>query len=87
MHVSVRRRVSEHPDWQADRWGLPISQAYMLLTLMGGSVGPAIAMWPLGYLTSRRDIEALLHFQRYMGHLLGVRASTPYPTGLRDGIG
>lgn len=86
MHVSVRRRVSDHPDWQPDRWGLPISQAYMLLTLMGGSVGPAVAMWPLGYLTSRRDIEALLHFQRYMGYLLGVRATTPYPTGLREGI-
>lgn len=86
MHVSVRRRVSDHPEWQPDRWGLPISQAYMLLTLMGGSVGPAIAMWPLGYLTSRRDIEALLHFQRYMGHLLGVRASTPYPAGIRAGI-
>lgn len=86
MHVSVRRRVSDHPDWDSERWGLPISQAYMLLTLMGGSVGPAIAMWPLGWLTSRKDIEALLHFQRYMGHVLGVRATTPYPNGIREGI-
>lgn len=86
MHVSVRRRVASHPEWDAERWGTPISQAYMLLTLMGGSVGPALAMWPLGFLTSRRDIDALLHFQRYMGHLLGVRTSTPYPTTIRDGI-
>ena len=86
MHVSVRRRVSQHPEWDSERWGLPISQAYMLLTLMGGSVGPAIAMWPLGHATSHRDITALLHFQRYMGHLLGVRAVTPYPRGIREGI-
>lgn len=86
MHVSVRRRVGEHPDWDAARWGLPISQAYMLLTLMGGSVGPAVAMWPMGHLTSAREMRALLHFQRYMGHILGVRAKTPYPETVREGL-
>lgn len=86
MHVSVRRRVGEHADWDATKWGLPISQAYMLLTLMGGSVGPAIAMWPMGHLTSAREMRALLHFQRYMGHVLGVRAKTPYPETVREGI-
>ncbi|WP_182357248.1 oxygenase MpaB family protein [Tomitella gaofuii] len=73
MHVAVRRRVAEHPEWRADDWGLPISQTYMLLTLIGGSVAPALALWPLGYLTSGTEIRALLHFQKYMGHLLGVQ--------------
>jgi hypothetical protein len=85
MHVSVRRRVSDHEEWDAERWGLPISQAYMLLTLMGGSVGPAVAMWPMGFLTSPREIRSLLHFQRYMGHLLGVDVSR-YPTTVRSGL-
>ena len=44
MHVSVRRRVAEHAEWDAARWGLPISQAYMMLTLLGGSVAPALIM-------------------------------------------
>lgn len=73
MHVSVRRRVSEHPEWDADRWGLPICQAYMLLTLLGGSVAPALALWLTGIQTTPREMRALLHFQRYLGHLLGVQ--------------
>lgn len=85
MHVSVRRRVSDHPEWDADRWGLPISQAYMYLTLMGGSVVPALAMWPLGYLTTPREIRALMHFQRYLGYLLGVHPRS-YPETIREGI-
>jgi hypothetical protein len=83
MHVSVRRRVAEHAEWDAARWGLPISQSYMLLTLIGGSVAPALAMWLLGYQTTAREMRSLLHFQRYLGHLLGVR-TTWYPSGVRE---
>lgn len=85
MHVSVRRRVAKHPEWDMERWGLPISQAYMYLTLMGGSVVPALAMWGLGYQTSGREIRALMHFQRYLGYLLGVHPRT-YPKTIREGI-
>jgi hypothetical protein len=38
MHVSVRARVKQHPEWDGERLGLPISQSAMLLTLLGGSV-------------------------------------------------
>jgi ER-bound oxygenase mpaB/B'/Rubber oxygenase, catalytic domain len=72
MHVSVRRRVAQHDEWDMDRWGLPISQAYMMLTLLGGSVAPALIMWGLGHVTSGREMRALLHYQRYLGHLVGV---------------
>lgn len=72
MHVAVRKRVGEHPEWDADKWGLPISQTYMMLTQIGGSVAPALALWVLGYQTTPREMRALLHFNRYMGHLLGV---------------
>jgi hypothetical protein len=73
MHVAVRKRVGEHPEWDADKWGLPISQTYMMLTQIGGSVAPALALWVLGYQTTPREMRALLHFNRYMGHLLGVK--------------
>ena len=85
MHVSVRRRVAEHPEWDLDRWGLPISQAYMLLTLLGGSVVPASALWMLGVQTTRSEINALIHFQRYLGHIVGVR-STWYPETIADSM-
>lgn len=85
MHVSVRRRVQGHDEWDTDRWGMPISQAYMYLTLMGGSVVPALAMWPLGYMTTAREIRALMHFQRYLGYLLGVHPRR-YPSTIREGI-
>nr|WP_277835451.1 oxygenase MpaB family protein [Rhodococcus sp. D2-41] len=83
MHVNVRRRVADHPEWREEDWGLPISQAYMLLTLIGGSVAPALALWTLGYQTTPSEMRALLHFQRYLGHLLGVRARW-YPEGVGD---
>jgi ER-bound oxygenase mpaB/B'/Rubber oxygenase, catalytic domain len=85
MHVSVRRRVSTHAEWDVARYGLPISQAYMYLTLMGGSVAPAVAMWPLGFLTTGKEIRALMHYQRYLGHLLGVHPRG-YPETVREGF-
>ncbi|RZO59814.1 MAG: hypothetical protein EVA89_14415, partial [Sandaracinaceae bacterium] len=36
------------------------------LTLMGGSVAPGIALRAMGYRPSRADIEATMHFWRYV---------------------
>ena len=85
MHVFVRRRLREHPEWNEAAWGTPISQGDALLTLMGGSVAPGLALSAMGYRTSRRDIEATLHFWRYVGHLMGV---TPrwYPASIEDAL-
>lgn len=85
MHVSVRRRVAEHPEWDSGRWGLPISQAYMMLTLMGGSITPALIGYLLGWQTTPREIRALMHHQRYLGHVLGVHPRW-YPDTIREGI-
>ncbi len=84
MHVSVRARVREHPEWDAERWGLPISQSAMLLTLLGGSVAPALGLTGLGFLTSPREARAVLHFNRYCGHLVGVRCDGYFPQTVMD---
>jgi hypothetical protein len=84
MHVSVRDRVREHPEWDADRWGLPISQSAMLLTLLGGSVAPAFGLFLLGHVTSPREMRAVLHFNRYCGHLVGVRCDGYFPETVAD---
>jgi hypothetical protein len=85
MHVFVRQRLRAHPEWDEARWGVPISQGDALLTLMGGSVAPGIALSAMGFRASRRDIEATLHFWRFVGHLMGV---TPrwYPTSIEDAL-
>ncbi|MGV0849087.1 oxygenase MpaB family protein [Mycolicibacterium phlei] len=84
MHVSVRDRVRKHPEWDAERWGLPISQSAMLLTLLGGSVAPALGLFALGHLTSPREMRAVLHFNRYCGHLVGVRCDGYFPETVAD---
>ena len=85
MHVFVRQRLSAHPEWDRLAWGVPISQADALLTLMGGSLAPGIALHLLGYRSSARDIEAMMHFWRYVGHLMGVRPRF-YPRDIREGL-
>lgn len=83
MHVFVREKLLAHPEWNLDAWGVPISQADATLTLMGGSVAPGLALYAMGYRTSKRDILALMHFWRYVGHLMGVRPRW-YPSSLRE---
>ncbi|WP_422742080.1 oxygenase MpaB family protein [Mycobacterium sp. WMMD1722] len=84
MHVSVRDRVRNHREWDAARWGLPISQSAMLLTLLGGSIAPAFGLFPLGHLTSPHEMRAVLHFNRYCGHLVGVRCAGYFPETIAD---
>lgn len=83
MHVSVRAGVQRHPEWEIERWGLPISQTYQLLTLIAGSTIPGLGLWALGYQTTPAEFRALLHFQKYMGYLLGVRL-TWHPETVAD---
>lgn len=85
MHVSVRQRVSDHPEWDPEALGVPISQTWAMLTQLGGSVAPALALWPTGIQTSPREIRALLHFNKYLGHLLGVHPQWQ-PETIREGL-
>ena len=73
MHVFIRRKLMQRPEWDYDAWGVPISVGDATLTLMGGSVVPGMALWSVGHRTTIKEIEATLHFWRYVGHLLGVQ--------------
>lgn len=84
MHVSVRARVQEHSEWDFERWGLPISQSAMMLTLLGGSVAPALGLTALGFITSPAEMRAVLHFNRYCGYLVGVRCEGYFPETVLD---
>jgi hypothetical protein len=84
MHVFVRKRLLAHPRWDREAWGVPISQADALLTLLAGSVGAGLGLQKLGYRTRPKTIEAMMHFWRYIGHLMGVQPSW-YPGSYEDG--
>ncbi|EYF00964.1 oxygenase MpaB family protein [Chondromyces apiculatus] len=86
MHVFVRQRLLAHPRWDLAAWGVPISQADAMLTLMGGSIAPGHGLKLLGYRTSREEIAALMHFWRYVGHLMGVQPRW-FPETVDEGVG
>ncbi|MGW0250698.1 oxygenase MpaB family protein [Nocardia goodfellowii] len=85
MHVFIRRKLVQRPEWDATAWGVPISVGDATLTLMGGSVVPGLALWSVGHTTTIREIEATLHFWRYVGHLLGVQPEW-YPRDFRESV-
>ncbi len=85
MHVFIRRRLIKHPEWDLEAWGVPISISDATLTLMGGSVVPGLALWSVGHQTTIAEIEALLHYWRYVGHLLGVQPDW-YPTSFERSV-
>lgn len=85
MHVFVRKGLLNHESWNLDAWGVPLSQGDAILTLMGGSVAPGYGLKVLGYRPSREDIEAMLHFWRYVGHVMGVQPRW-YPESIEDGM-
>ncbi len=85
MHVFIRRRLLKHPEWDLDAWGVPISISDATLTLMGGSVVPGLALWSVGHQTTIKEIEALLHYWRYIGHLLGVQPNW-YPETFQESV-
>jgi len=64
---------------------VPISVGDATLTLMGGSVVPGLALWSVGHQTTISEIEATLHYWRYIGHLLGVQPQR-YPQNFRESV-
>lgn len=85
MHVFVRRRLLAHPEWRLDDWGVPISQADALITLMAGCIAPGFFLRVAGFRTSEEDIAAMMHFWRYVGHLMGVQPPW-YPASVREAL-
>lgn len=85
MHAVVRRKVIEHEEWDQAAWGVPICQSDALLTLIAGSLAPGFGLRLMGYRTSISEIEAMMHFWRYIGHLMGVRPRW-YPADVKEAI-
>ena len=83
MHVFLRQRITRHPRWNLAAWGKPINQAEATITLLSGGFGTGLGMHRLGYRSTTADTEAMMHFWRYVGHLMGVQPCW-YPADLRE---
>ena len=71
MHAFVRHKLLR-AGWETSRWGIPINQADMAGTVLSFSVIYLIGLKMLGFIIPKRDREAVIHFWRYTGRLLGV---------------
>jgi ER-bound oxygenase mpaB/B'/Rubber oxygenase, catalytic domain len=83
MHVFLRHRINRHPHWNLAAWGKPINQAEATITLLSGGYGVGLGMHKLGYRSTTADTAAMMHFWRYVGHLMGVQPRW-YPADLRE---
>jgi hypothetical protein len=83
MHVFLRQRITGHPRWNLAAWGKPINQTEATITLLSGGFGTGLGMHKLGYRSTTADTKAMMHFWRYVGHLMGVQPRW-YPADLRE---
>lgn len=85
IHSYVRRHVSAMPDWDDQAWGLPVNQTDMAATIHGSFVAPAAAGMVLGLFNTPQGLEAIAHFTRYVGWLIGVDDEF-LPRSFRDAV-
>ena len=70
MHALVNNRFT--PQWDVERWGLPINQADQASTLGLFDAVVLLGVRALGVPVSRADSRAVMHLWKYVGWLMGV---------------
>jgi hypothetical protein len=75
MHSLIRRGIMKKEGWSNDEWGVPINQADMVITNLSFSIVFLLGLRSMGFHFSKKEAEAVLHFWRYVGHLLGIDAN------------
>jgi len=71
-HAHIRAAMHAREDWDYEAWDHPVNQIHTVGTLILFSVIFTVGLQALGYRFSRREREAIFHFWRYVGHLIGV---------------
>lgn len=74
MHAFARVSILNEPSWETESWGIPLNAWDMIATNLGFSLVYLNGLTLLGYKASKEDIEALLHFWKYVGYLIGIPA-------------
>lgn len=72
MHAVVRAAMSQRDDWDFDGWDTPVNQVQLAGTLMLFSLANLAGCQAMGMRFSDRERDAVFHFWRYVGLLMGV---------------
>jgi len=72
MHAQVRAAMHRRADWDYDNWDAPINQVQLAGTLMLFSLANLAGCQAMGLRFSDRERDAVYHFWRYVGILMGV---------------
>ncbi|TEU24217.1 oxygenase MpaB family protein [Alkanindiges illinoisensis] len=72
IHALVRRNLHRKPEWNAEHWGLPICQIDMAATNLAFCSLFLLGLRGLGIVPTRQESQAVMHFWKYLGWLMGV---------------
>jgi hypothetical protein len=75
MHAEVRAAMRRRVDWNECAWDLPLNQCQCAGTVLLFSVVYLAALRALGFRFTHKEREAVIHFWRYVGMLMGVDPS------------
>jgi hypothetical protein len=72
MHAMVRAAMNRRADWDYGGWDTPVNQVQLAGTLMLFSLANLAGCQAMGVHFSDRERNAVFHFWRYVGLLMGV---------------
>lgn len=72
VHAMVRRGLAKKPEWEAEKWGLPVNQIDMVATYLGFCVVMLGGLRKLGVPVTSHESKAVMHLWAYAGWLMGV---------------
>ena len=72
IHSLVRFQLNKSKDWDHEFWGTPINQYDQAMTNIAFSGLLLIGSRALGIFPSKTESEAVLHFWKYAGWLMGI---------------
>jgi len=85
VHALVRRNLQRKPDWNLQRWGVPINQIDMQATYLAFGPVSLLGARLFGVPVLPSQSAAFMHLWRYVGWLMGVDESRLAITE-RDGL-
>lgn len=74
IHASIRYLVMKSGTWETEKWGEPINQEDMAMTLMAFSVQVIEGFECFNVYLRPEEKEAIFHTWRLAGHYLGIRS-------------
>ncbi|RKG35093.1 DUF2236 domain-containing protein [Acinetobacter guerrae] len=72
IHSLVRRNLKKRQEWNASAWGLPINQIDMAATNLAFCNLFLLGLRGIGIFPNRQEADAVMHFWKYLGWLMGV---------------